>query len=337
MLFFGCSKFDPSYEDINLVQSEWLLPVAKTTIGFENINEISKIAFDVNVTASAMGFPTNTPVDISNLEIPFIGPYVKEMPDILNRMEYDSLLFTIDFINSFPFTINAGTRISFRNTPEITTENLLFEWIISEPTPSGALVNASAVSTSNSFDDKIYIFLENFSSDGGTGLIFSEIPLTININFEVIDINAIELNTWRDFLSVDTLSVSIEAPGDTFGVSTGGIATVYYDNQLPVNQRFQAYFLNDGEVIDSLFTSPGIIDGCQIDGNGDPTSLETTNSIAQLSWSKWTKLAQSDKMVVHHYLNTSGYDGSLIRASENCHIKLQLVVDVNISINIGEL
>jgi hypothetical protein len=183
----------------------------------------------------------------------------------------------------------------------------------------------------------VYVYLENLQSPGGNDVVFTGQPLSILTEFEVIDLDYIELYTGNQILSVDTLSISIEEPGDTFGLATGGTATIYFDNLLPAHQRFQAYFLDDGIVIDSLFSSPGIINGCSVDENGIPGELQSTKAIAPLSWAKWTKLAKSDKLVIHHHLNTNNYPGQHIRANDDCKINLQLVVDVLLNVNIGEL
>jgi hypothetical protein len=337
LLLWGCSKFEPSYDEINSIQSEWLLPIAKTSIGFENIKEISKVDFDVYVAPSDLGFTSNTPIDIPSFEIQTLGPYVKQLPNIIKAIQYDSLLFTIELVNGFPITLGAGTTISFRNTPAIADNNLLFKWVLDEPTLPGEVINLTTVSSSNHFNENIYIYLEDLQSPGGNNIVFSGFPLSISTEFEVIDLNYIELYTGQQILSIDTLSISIEEPGDTFGTSTGGTATIYFDNRLPAHQRFQAYFLDEGIVIDSLFSTPGIINGCSVDANGIPGELQPSKAQAPLSWTKWTKLAKSDKLVIHHYLNTNGYSGQHIRANENCRIDLQLVVDVLLNVNIGEL
>jgi hypothetical protein len=337
LLLWGCSKFEPSYDEINSIQSEWLLPIAKTSVGFKDINEISKVEFDVYIAASELGFVSNTPIDIPNFQVDLLGPYIQQLPSIIKAIQYDSLLFTIELMNGFPITLGAGTTISFRNAPNLSDENLLFEWVISEPTPPGGIINLSAVSSSSYFNENIYIYIEDFQSPGGNDIVFSGLPLSITTKFEVIDLNYIELYTGNQILSIDTLPISIEEPGDTFGVATGGTATIYFDNLLPAHQRFQAYFLDDGIVIDSLFSAPGIINGCSVDANGVPGQLQTTKAIAPLSWAKWTKLAKSDKLVIHHYLNTNGYPGQFFRASEICKLDIQLVVDVSLTVNIGEL
>jgi hypothetical protein len=337
LLLWGCSKFDPSYDEINSIQSEWLLPIAKTSVGFQNIKEISKIDFEVYVSPAELGFASNTPIDIPSFEIQTLGPYVKQLPSIVKTIQYDSLLFTIELVNGFPITLGAGTTISFRNSPAIADDNLLFKWIIDEPTLPGQVVNLTTVSSSNHFNENIYIYVEDLQSPGGNNVVFSGFPLSISTEFEVIDLNYIELHTGNEILSIDTLSISIEEPGDTFGVATGGVATIYFDNLLPAHQRFQAYFLDDGVVIDSLFSSPGMINGCSVDADGNPGELQSSQAKAPLSWSKWTKLAKSDKMVIHHHLHTNEYPGQHIRANENCRIDLQLVVDVLLNVNIGEL
>jgi hypothetical protein len=338
LFFFGCSKFQPTYEEIDTLQSEWLLPIAKTTVGFKNIKEISNVEFDVFVSPSDLGFSSNVPLNIPSFTIPLLGPYERQLTDFVQEIRYDSLLFTIQLTNGFPFSLNAGTSVVFRNSPSNTDDsNLLFRWTLTEDAPPGGAINFTSISSDNYFNDVIYIYIENLSTSGGNNLTFSGIPITVATEFEVIDLNYVDIKTNQSLVSVDTLSISIEEPGDTFGVATGGSATVYFDNQMPANQRFQAYFLNDGIVIDSLFTSPAIINGCGVDAGGAPTSEENTSAVAPLSWSKWTKLSQSDKMVIHHYLNTNGYPGAYIRANNTCGIRLQLVADVILNVNIGEL
>ena len=333
----GCFKFDPTYDEINGIQSEWLLPIAKTSIGFENIKEISKVQLEVYVSPSELGYPTNMPVNVPAVGGLVFGPYQKALPEIIQRIEYDSLGFTVSLVNEFPFTLSPGTTINFRNAPNFFSENILFSWQIGEFAPPGSTLNFSATSNSNFFEDFIYITIENLGTPGGNDLVFSGLPLSITAEFDVIDLKEIQLQTNMQILSVDTLSISVEEPGDTFGVATGGTATIYFDNLLPANQRFQAYFLQNGLVTDSLLSSPGIIEGCDVTPNGDPLSLKSTKAVAPLSWAKWTKISKCDKLVVHHYLSTNGYNGAFITANDACRIDLQLVVDVMLNINISEL
>jgi hypothetical protein len=337
LLLWGCAKFDPTYDEIRGIQSEWLLPIAKTSIGFENIKEISSIDFDVYLTPAELGYPSNISVDVPASGGLAFGPFMRPLPDIVQRIEYDSLVFTVSLVNGFPFSISPGTTINFRNTPNFNPANILFSWQIGEFTPPGGTLNFVANSSANYFEENIYITIENLGTPGGNDLVFSGLPLSISAEFDVIDLHEIQLHTNQEILSIDTLSISVEEPGDTFGLATGGTATIYFDNLLPANQRFQAYFLQNGFVVDSLLTEPGTIVGCGVTANGDPLSMQSTKAIAPLSWTKWTKIASCDKLVIHHYLNTNNYNGSNLKANEQCKIDLQLVVDVMLNINIGEL
>jgi hypothetical protein len=337
LLLWGCSKFDPTYDEINGIQSEWLLPIAKTSIGFENIKEISSVDFDVYLTPAELGYPSNITVDVPAAGGLAFGPYLRPLPDIVHRIDYDSLKFTVSLVNGFPFSLSPGTTINFRNTPNFDPANILFSWQIGDFAPPGGTLNFAATSSANYFEDYIYVTIENLGTPGGNDLVFSGLPLSISADFEVIDLQEIQLQTNKEILSIDTLSISVEEPGDTFGVATGGAATIYFDNLLPANQRFQAYFLQNGNVLDSLLAEPGTIVGCNVTPSGDPLSMQSTKAIAPLSWAKWTKIASCDKLVIHHYLNTNNYNGSIIKANEQCKIDLQLVVDVMLNINISEL
>lgn len=335
-LLSSCTKFSLEYNDFDGIQSEWLLPIAKTSLGFDDIKEISTVEFDFYLSPFELGYSTNSPVDVPAFTAtPF--SFNHQIPDIVHRVDYDSLGCTLSLFNGFPFNLSAGTRIILRNTPDNNNENIILSWELTENTPSGETVEFSSKTNSNFFEEFIYVTIENFGTEGGDNLTFSGSPLSLSVKLDVIEINQIVLKTNRQILSVDTLSISIEEPGDTFGVGSGGTATIYFDNLMPANQRFQAYFLQNGIVRDSLLSSAGSIVGCDITTSGDPVSLRSSIAVAPLSWSKWTKLSYCDQMVIHHYVNTYGYNGPYINANEQCKIDLQLVVDVLLNINISVL
>jgi hypothetical protein len=105
LFFIGCNKFQPSYEEINTLQSEWLLPIAKTNIGFKNIKEISNLEFDVFVSPADLGFSIDLPLTLPNFEAASLGPYPRQLT------------------NGFPFSLNAGNSVTFRNSPDNTNDN----------------------------------------------------------------------------------------------------------------------------------------------------------------------------------------------------------------------
>lgn len=335
-LLSSCTKFNLEYNDFDGIQSEWLLPIAKTSLGFNDIKEISTVEFDFYLSPFELGYPTNSPVDVPAFTAKSFS-FNHQIVDIVHRIDYDSLGCTLSLFNGFPFSLSAGTTIILRNTPDNNNENIILSWEITENIPSGETIEFSSKTNSNFFEEFIYVTIENLGTEGGDNLSFSGTPLSLSVKLDVIDINQIELQANRQIISVDTLSISIEEPGDTFGIGTGGTATIYFDNLLPANQRFQAYFLQNGIVKDSLLSSPGTIVGCDVTNSGDPLSLRSSIAVAPLSWAKWTKLSYCDKMVIHHYLNTYGYSGPYIKANEQCKIDLQLVVDVLLNINISAL
>lgn len=334
----GCSKFQPSYDEIDSIQSEWLLPIAKTTLSFQNIEEISEVGFDIYLSPSDLGYSAGPNFNVPPFTVAMLGPYVRPLSELIKEIKYDSLQFEVELNNGFPFALSAGTSIVYRNTMSTSSDNnILFRWTLDSECPAGELIRSTQIVSNNYLNNAIYVFIENLSSSGGNNLQFSGLPINVNSELDVIDMEYVDLFTNKSLTSVDTLSISIEEPNDTFGRATGGKATVFFENQLPIDQRFQAYFLNNGVVIDSLFASPAIIAGCSVDFTGEPTSLQSSLAIAPLSWQEWTKLAQSDKLVIHHFMSTKAYNGEYVRANNQSQLQLQLVVDVLLNVNISEL
>jgi hypothetical protein len=191
----------------------------------------------------------------------------------------------------------------------------------------------------NYVEETIYAFIENFSTMGGVNLTISDNPMVVKTNFKLIDITKIELNEGHRLTSIDTIGIVIDLQDDDDynETATAGIATLYFDNALPVAQQFQGYFLRNNLVVDSLLLNPVDIEPCANDGQGNPLSIKSSTSTATLSWDRLNNLSSCDKLVIHHLISTEDNLNNPIIANETASLKVQLVVDLKINLSLFKL
>jgi hypothetical protein len=332
----SCQKFTQGFDGIDSLEQEWLLPTAKSTINFDDIRDITDINFEFMVQPFDLQLPTNSPVDVAPMHDIELGPFLLNLPDIIHLVEFDSLSFQVTLTNPFPFEIGDSTMITYRNENETSNEsNVLFRWELSEDLLPYQSITRTQTVGRNYVGETIYAFIENFSTSGGSNLPISDNPMVIQTNFKLINIRNIELNPGQSLTSIDTIGIVIDLPDENEYTETAsaGIATLYFDNALPVAQQFQGYFLRDNQVVDSLLVSPVAIAPCANDGQGNPLSIESSTSTATLSWDRLNNLSTCDKLVIHHFISTNPNPNNAIVANESCSLKVQLVVDVKINLS----
>ena len=340
VLFMSCQKLTKNLDEFDAPDQEWLLPIAKSTINFEDIREITDINLELNINPDSLNLPSNVLIDVPPFLEPILGPYALSLPTIIREVHFDSLSFAITITNSFPFTISAGTEVIYRNSQATASEsNVLLRWMLLEDLLPGESRSIQQTVGSNFVQDAVFVFIENFSTPGGNNLFIANTPFLIETNFKLIDISKIELNEGHTLTSIDTVGIVIDLPDeDEYNESSsGGTATLYFDNTLPVNQRFQAYFLRNDMVVDSLLVNPVLIDPSLNNPEGSPLNIVSSASTAPLSWERLNNLSSCDKLVIHHLISTIDNPNAPIVANETAALKVQLVVDLKINLSFFNL
>ena len=340
MLFVSCEKLTKNLDDLDAPDQEWLLPLAKTTIDFDDIREVTDINLELVINPAALDLDSNTTINVPPFSKPHLGPYPLNLPDIIHEVHFDSLAFEITLTNPFPFAISAGTVITYRNSDDETDEsNVLLRWSLTQDLQAGQSTSLTQTVAANFVRDNVFVFIQNFSTPGGNNLFIANTPLLIETNFKLIDISKIELNEGRTLTSIDTIGIEIDLPDeDEYNESSsGGTATLYFDNTLPVIQRFQAYFLRNDLVVDSLLVNPVLIVPSLNNAEGSPLNIVSSASTAPLSWERLNNLSSCDKLVIHHLISTIDNPNAPIVANETAALKVQLVVDLKINLSFFNL
>jgi hypothetical protein len=340
IVFMSCQKFTENLDELEAPNQEWLLPVAKSTINFDDIREITDIDLVLNINPNDLDLETNVVIDIPSITNRNLGAYPLPLPEIIHEVHFDSLSFTIELTNPFPFTISAGTELVYRNSQNTTSDsNVLLRWPLSQPLFAGQSTSLQQTVGKNFVQEAIYVYIENFSTPGANNQILTNTPLLIKTSFKLIDISKIELNEGHTLTSIDTVGIVIDLQDENqySDDSSGGIATLYFDNTLPVNQRFQAYFLRNEQVVDSLLVSPAFIDPSLNSPGGDALNIVSSQSVATISWDRLNNLSSCDKLVIHHFISTQNNPNNPIVANETTSLQVQLVVDLKINFSIFRL
>jgi hypothetical protein len=212
----------------------------------------------------------------------------------------------------------------------------LLSWNLAQDIPAGQSASITQTISGNYVQETVFVFIENFSTPGGDNLFIENRPLLIETNFKLIDITKIEFNEGHTLTSIDTVGIVIDIPEetDTTDTDSRGTATLYFDNTLPVNQRFQAYFLRNNAVVDSLLVSPVLIEPSINDWEGNPLSIVSSESSSTLTWERINNLSDCDKLVIHHFISTINNPNDPIVANKSASLKVQLVVDLKFNLSI---
>lgn len=330
----SCKKFVPEFSEADDLESEWLFPAVYTTVDFQTLKEVENQTFVIQVPSIDIGYASNIPFEVPPITLAQVGPYVVPISNFFERIQFNLLSVNVSLQNKFPLTIEAGTRVAFRNSAGTADDsNLIYRYALQSDVPPDGAISIETEVLSNFISDTLYVWLENFQSPGGSNLSFSSLPSTIQVQFKVIDLDYVEMTEQSTFNTEQALAINVDAEVDTTSANAVGTAYVYLDNAMPLDQTVQVYFLNAADqVIDSLFTSPATALAAAVDPQGNPLEVRSSRAEAPISYERWQRITDSNRAVIRYGLATGiGTDG-VVRAASTTYLNAQLVFNVRLSV-----
>ncbi len=340
MLFTACSKYNTNLDELPTWNSDWLLPLVKGQVSFENIKELndSKIVFDI--PALDIGYANIGLANVPPLSIANVGPYKQALSSWLHLVNFDSLQIQLTFTNRFPITIAAGTKFSFRRTADPNDPtNLIYQHTLPKDLTPAETYSFDVIVNNNFLGDTLYQFLEQFSSPGGNNVYFAGNKSTLKVDVKIIDINRVELYAGKSLVETDTIDIDFSKEDTGTDTASYGKVNFFVENALPVNFGIQIYFLDpvNLKITDSLLNNPLNILGCNTNATGDPTgSIDAKTSIS-INTARIEEIKKSRKAIISYKLNTLGYPPPYVVLSDKTYLKLQITGDLHLAFNLNSL
>ncbi len=339
-LLTACSKYNTNPDELPTWTSDWLIPLVKGKVAFENIKELSDVKTSFNVPSLDIGYTSGSNVNVPPLNISAVGPYKQSLSSWIHLVNFDSLEIILSFQNVFPIAIGAGTKFSFRRSSNINdASNIIFQHNVPNNIAPGATYAFDVNVMNNFLTDTVYIFLEQFTSPGANNVTFSATPSKINVEVKIIDINRVELFANKTLAEIDTVNIDFSNEDTGTDTSNYGKVNFFVDNALPINFFIQVYFLDpiSSQITDSLLNNPFNAIGCNTNAIGDPTDVKSSNTSVSLSNSRINKIKNSKRAVLSYKLNTLGYPPPYVIMSDKTYLKLQITGDLHLSFNLNSL
>jgi hypothetical protein len=343
ILLSACSKYNTDLNEFPSWNSDWVLPLVKGKVSFENIKQLSNAKTSFDVPSIDIGYASGIQLNVPQISIPEVGPYKQPLSDWIHAIEFDSLEIDLSFTNVFPIAVGAGTKFSFRRTPTTADPtNIIYQHTVASDIAPGQNYTFKVDVINNSVSDTLYLYLEQFNSPGGNNVTFTTAPSKISIEVQIIDIKKVELFANKFVVERDTIDIDFgNEDTETGGLDTSSYGTVnfFIDHALPINCYTQIYFYDtvSNSISDSLLSSPLNLVGCTTDANGDPTSVNSSKTSFAISTQRIDKIKKSTKAIVSFRLNTQGYPPPYVMMSDKTYLKLQITGDLHLSFNLNSL
>jgi hypothetical protein len=343
LLLGACTKFSGNLNELPTSNSDWLLPLVKGKIGFDNLKRINSSVVGFDLPSTDLGYASGISVNVPPITVPELGPYIQPLSDWIHSVEFDTLQLKLTFNNVFPIAVGAGTRFSFRNSAGTgNPSNVIYEHVVPADIAPGQPYSFEVKVVNNSIGESLYMYLEQFTSPGGNSVTFSSAPSKMQLEVGIIDIKKVELNVGKSTVELDTVDVDFgdeELNTGQVDTSSYGTLNFFFDHALPIHMNAQIYFLDplNGQILDSLLTPPFALNGCQTNAAGDPLNVNSSKNSLFISTARINKIRKSNKAVVSFKMNTNGYPGPYVQMSDKTYLKLQITGDLHLSINLNDL
>ena len=323
-------------------KSSWLIPAIKGSLSLANLKELRDNEFTHEIPALSLGFPTGVPIPIiPGISINHIGPFAQQISPWLHKANVDSFDLDISLQNLFPIPIGSGTQVVLRNDRDsLNPANIIYTYTIPKDVAPNETFTINLKVINKSFEDTIFLYLDHFTSIGGTNVTFTPTPTLLTLKLKVLIMKSIEIYTNKSFESSQIMAVDLKPdssdmnnPNFTDTSATGKIG-LFLDNAMPVNLGMQVYFLASDTitVVDSLFSTPLTIKGATTDAVGEPLNSTKSNSYIQVSVKRLQNMKGCKNIKFKFLFNTLGYPSTYVVANQNAKLSIQIVGDLKLDV-----
>jgi hypothetical protein len=323
-------------------KSSWLIPAIKGSLSLANLKELRDNEYTHEIPALSLGFPTGVQIPIiPPITINHIGPFAQQISPWLHKANVDSFDLDISLQNLFPIPIGAGTQVVLRNDRDsLNPANIIYTYTIPKDVAPNETFTINLKVINKSFEDTIFMYLDQFTSIGGTNVTFTPTPTLLTLKLKVLIMKSIEIYTNKSFesneiIGLDLSSNSNSSSNSNFSdTSATGNVTIYLDNLMPVNVGMQIYFLASDTitVVDSLLSTPLTITGATTDIGGEPLNSTKSKSSIEVSVKRIENMKACKNIKFKFLFNTLGYPSTYVVANKNAKLLIQIVGDLNLDV-----
>ncbi len=332
----SCNKF--KIADTIGLESDWLLPLAKGKIGFKNLKELENNSMSHNIPSFDIGYNPGVLINVPPLNIPEVGPYAQPIMSWIKSLKVKNLNLALSFTNAFPISIGTGTKISFRRDPNTSdASNLIYSHTVLNDILPNQQYDFNIEILNSIIEDTVFIYLEQFTSPGGNNITFSTTPSKLSITLKVLEIENIELYTNNQALFNDTILATFNQETNGLDTTVSGKINVFVDNAMPVNTKFQLYFIDSltNIIIDSLFSVPFLTSGINTNPlTGAPLTINNSKSEISVNAAKVQRIKSANKAIIDIDLNTNGYSTPTVLANDETYLGIQFTGDLKLKLKI---
>jgi hypothetical protein len=315
--------FDPNDKVVPKWEMEILGPLLKGDLSIEDIAELDSLHASKSFSLSDFGAPAAGTIIIPAIPSMNLGPYALDMTDAFASAELESGELYFKITNQLEINVNSGTTIILKNGAST---------ILSNTIPSDiAALNGSYTSPVTNLSNVIIgsnltLQINNFSSDGSGGLVTinPSRKLILDVYLRNVKVKTITISTAESFSIVDTSDFAISG-NNIKSESASGTLTTYVTNHLPVDFKFQVYFMDETKTIkkDSLFAS-----AVNIPAASGATPSQSTFAV-NLDQATIDALNNSDFARTYLKLNTA----SNVTIPNTVEINFQMVGDLKLKLS----
>ncbi|MBX9851183.1 MAG: hypothetical protein K2X86_05425 [Cytophagaceae bacterium] len=328
LLLLSSCDFKPNDKVVPEWEMDILGPLIKGDLTIQDIAELDSLHGKHDFSLADFGLPnmagvpvpnntpsgTNTPVNA--------GPFSTfNITDAFGSGLIESGEIYFKITNGWQINLQSGIFI-FKSG----TNDLINQPISTIPAYSGIGAKPSYTSPVNTFtnintNDTLTLQVLNFTTTGGMITDVNR-KLTVDVYLNNIVIGSITLSSTESFSIIDTSDFSISG-NRIKSESVSGTPNTFIANPLPVDFRFQIYFMDETKTVklDSIFDTPTIIAA-----NSPEIKLVTT-----LNQTKLNNLKNSDFARTFLKLNTPP-SGS-VTISNSLVLKVQVVGDLKLKLS----
>ncbi len=326
-------KFSPDEITLPNWKSEWLAPISKTTLSPQDIQGVDSIHFEHGFSANDLGMPLGTYPMLPAITGLNISQSVTTS-NIYYEVTFDSALGKIKIINSMPFTIKAGTKITLDKN-----NNVLFSFTINnDVAPNTTFQSPDIDFAGKKLYNQIDVKLENLSTNAVNNSVTISGNERITIQFDIINLQlrelAVEAN--NQFEVVDTTDFTF-AGDEMAAKAVNGKLKIFIENQFPIQQTIQAYFMDSlFNVVDSLFTQPFVIFSAHVDAQGYSNDKPLSSAEIILNAQKFNNLKNAKFLKAKAVFQNINNTVSLVRMRRTDSFDIQVVGDLQLQYDLNQ-
>ena len=326
ILIQACN-FKPDEIKLPRWQSEWLGPLSKISLSPQDIKSIDSIQFEWGVTVNHLNIAPGSYPSLPAFNGVNLSETIKTS-DIYYEITFDSAIIKLFIINQMPFTIKSGTNILVKKN-----NSVLFSFTVN----NDILPNTTFSSPEFDFAGKklyneVEIYLDNLSTQAINNpvTITGNEKLTIQFEIKNFQLRELAVESNNRFEVIDTTDFSF-AGNEMTAEAVNGKLKVFVENQFPIQQRIQAYFMDSlFRIVDSLFAQPFVIAPSNVDGQGYSIDKPLSQSEISINPQKFENLKNAKYLLAKATFENINQSVPVTRMRRYDAFDLQVVGDLQL-------